>query len=151
MPLSKNIHTFSDIAEILTAAVAYPRITYDAGTRGKAVRFVQRCYQYRLLLQAQLKAQSNVKGFTPPTPFDRMKISYEPGVPSHVILDFDPEPQGEFILPSGERVPAKAMAPIPAPTPEVETIGLQLVKAPLNENDSSLLSALEGIMKEEGE
>ena len=149
MPLSKNIHAFSDIAQILTAAVAYPRITYDAGTRGKAIRFVQRCYQYRLLLQAQLKAQSTVKGFTPPTPFDRMKITYDPLNPAHVILDFNPEPQGEFILPSGERLAPKAVAPIAAPTPQPGAIGLQLTQAPLSPDDNSLLSALEGIMKGE--
>jgi len=146
LPLSKNINTYTDVAEILQAAKPHTRIIYDAGTRGKAVRFLQRCYQYRLLLMAQLKGQSAIKGYQPPTPYDRMKLSYVPGIPQHVIIDFDPAPQGEFILPGGERIAPTLTEAIRADSGV--PLHLPALTPQLTEKDAGLLDALTAIVGE---
>jgi hypothetical protein len=117
MPLSKNIHSYSDVASVLATALPSGSATYRLASDGAAVHWMQRANKYRLLLQAEEKAKTSVKGYQPPTPYDRMKLVRKGAA---VEIDFNPTPAGELSLPGGKVVkptPIEDRPPPPAPVP----------------------------------
>lgn len=138
MPLSKNINTYSDIATVLQAVVASGKeqATWRLPTVGQAVRFVQRAYQYRLLLQKALAA-SAAKGVQPPTPYDKMRMTR---VENEILIDLAPPIVGEFIengIPIGG--PQKVVS---AP----QSVGLKL-----DPKDQSFLESLAQLARDVGD
>lgn len=137
MPLSKNINTYTDVAEVLASILPHRRASYVVNDRGQARRFMQRCYAFRLLLQKQEAARSGTKGFQPPTPYDRMKLTLDEENPRKVWVDFDPAPVGKIVLEDGTSVAPKA--------PE-QGVKLTLPKpAEVPEKDLNLLAALKDL------
>lgn len=138
MPLSKNINTYSDIAQVLAAVVASgkERATWRLPTVGLAVRFVQRAYQYRLLLQRQLATAAG-KGIQPETPYDRMRMTR---TESDVLIDLFPPVQGSFVEDGLEVTPTRV----------VEVAATQGQPLKLGKLDTSFLAELEALAKENG-
>ena len=125
MPPSNNIHSYSDVAAVLAAALPSGRATYRLDSVGAASHWAMRANKYRLLLQRQEAIKSGIKGYQPPTPYDRMKLRR---VGNAVEIDFNPQPKGELSLPGGtvikptadeERAPPKP----PAFEPKTEKPG----------------------------
>lgn len=119
MSLSTNINNYSDVAEVLATALPSGKASYELETPGLAQHWMMRAYKYRLLLQKQIAMQQGVKGFAPPTPYDKMKLRR---VGSAIEMDFHPTPKGKLTLSSGETVTPEAIKPVapstpPAPTP----------------------------------
>jgi hypothetical protein len=114
--MSTNIHAYADVAAVLEAALPSGTAKYKLPSPGKARHWMQRANKYRLLLQKQLRDMNQVKGFIPTTPYDRMKLSLES---NYVVINFNPQVDGELILPSGEHIKpapaASAIAPPAAP------------------------------------
>lgn len=135
MPLSTNIHSYADVAGVLASALPSGFATYRLPTEGAAVHWMMRANRYRLLLQKAEAAKSGIKGFQPPTPYDRMKLVRKGNA---VEIDFNPQPVGELSLPSGkvvkptsleERIEVKAAEPPPKVelTPRTASLDLQAI------------------------
>lgn len=122
MPLPTNINAYADIKAVLEPTIAAGGGKYRLPSPKEAVRWRQRAYRYRILLQRQLAAASNLKGYTPPTAYDAMRLTISIGDPRTVIIEMVEQPMGELILNTGEtfrpqvqvvEAPAKPDAPIP--------------------------------------
>lgn len=118
MPMSTNINTYADVAAVLEEVLPVGRGEYTLPTPGQAKHWAQRAYKYRLLLQKQVAAQNPVKGYTPPTPLDRMKLVV---TGTRVAIDMNPQVTGRLSLPGGRVVtpPVKDMAPQAKPKVEM--------------------------------
>lgn len=113
LALSSNINTYSDVAAILQQILeAGGTATFTLPSAGKAIQWRQRAYKYRLLLQAQYRTQANIKGYTPPTPYDRMKMV---NTANRIQIDMEPAPEGTILLPSGKIVKPEPGTPLRAP------------------------------------
>lgn len=79
MPLSKNINTYIDVVEILTAARERGGVvTYELRSKGAALNWRMRAYYYRTLLtRAAIRRAGDVKGFVPTTNWDDMLLEVE--------------------------------------------------------------------------
>lgn len=107
MPLSKNINTYGDVKAILDQIRPHGKGTYTLATPGKARNWMMRAYQFRRLYQEQGRAQTNIKGYTPPTDYDTIRLNLSG---CNVNIDFAPEPDGVLTLPTGETLkPASAV------------------------------------------
>ena len=114
MPLSTNIHAYADIEAVLAEALPHGYATYRLATDGQATHWMMRANKYRLLLQKAEAAKAGIKGFQPPTPYDRMKLTRKG---SAVEIDFNPQPKGKLSLPSGEVIHPTAKEERAAPPP----------------------------------
>lgn len=115
MGLSNNIHLYSDVAAVLKTALDAGGGTYRLDTPGAATRWMMRANKYRLLLQKQEAARAGVRGYQPPTPFDRMRLRR---VANEVEINFNPQPTGTLSLPDGRVIkPAAVDESTPAPAP----------------------------------
>lgn len=134
MPLSKNINTYTDVKAILDQIQTHGSGIYTLATPGKARNWMMRAYQFRKLFQDEGKLRANIKGYTPPTNYDTMRMRL---VGHTVEIDFAPEPEGTLTLPSGEKIkPASAVA-LPS-LPETE----KREKKPVKSADVSDLETL---------
>lgn len=147
MPLSKNINSYADVAQVLAAVVASgeSRKTFRLPTTGLAVRFVQRTYQYRLLLQRQLSLAAG-KGIQPATPYDKMKM-FRDG--PDVVIDLAPPIEGNFVEADGT---------LSAPPPVTETLAvpmpnrtLTLEQVDRSTQDEAFLLNLQNLAREVGD
>lgn len=79
MPFSKNINTYGDVVQVLTAARAQGGVsTYTLYSKGAAVMWRSRAYFYRTLLTKLAKERAgSVRGFVPTTDWDDMLLIAE--------------------------------------------------------------------------
>lgn len=126
MPLSSNLNTYADVAAVLEpVANAGGRASYELPTPGKAIRWRQRAYKYRELLQKELQRAAHRGAIVPRTPYDTMRLDLKGPL---VLIDMVPEPEGMLHLPGGAsftpRVPGatSATAVRPLPTEPVEDL-----------------------------
>lgn len=101
MPLSKNINAYEDVRAILDQVRPHGFGTYKLPTPGKARQWLMRAYQFRKLEQEQGRVRAGVKGYTPETPYDLMKLVLKG---NSVEIDFAPKPEGRLTLPTGETI-----------------------------------------------
>lgn len=113
MPLSSNINAYADVAAVLLQSLPHGRVEYRLATPGAARHWMQRANKYRQLLQAQVKSTSPIKGYVPPTAYDRMKMRI---IGSVVEIDFNPSITGELMLPSGKKIVPR-IDPLPTHMP----------------------------------
>lgn len=75
MPMSKNLNTYNDIVQVLSAARAKGGVsTYKLPSLGAAVAWRARAYYYRKLLSENARIRAGVKGFIPTTAWDDMLL-----------------------------------------------------------------------------
>lgn len=79
MPLSKNINTYIDVVQVLTAARERGGIvTYELRSKAAAVMWRLRAYYYRkLLTDAAIERAGSVRGFVPSTAWDDMLLEVD--------------------------------------------------------------------------
>lgn len=121
MPPSKNINTYADVQAVLDQIKAYGSGTYRLATEGKARNWMQRAYSFRKIFQEQARIRANIKGFTPPTDYDMIRMELQGPA---VFITFAPEPVGEISLPNGQVLKPETSTqvkqpPAPAPIPPV--------------------------------
>jgi hypothetical protein len=125
MSLSKNLNTYLDVVQVLTAArEAGGVVTYELKSSGKAVMWRMRAYYYRTLLArtAAIRA-GNVRGFVPTTAWDDMLLEQEG---NKVYISFG-RVSGKITSEDGKEIEP---APPPSDIAAAETI-LREVPAPL--------------------
>ena len=83
MTLSNNLHSFNDIHEILTAAVAHGGGRITLKTKGKAFYWKARANHYRALLHKTQKAQGVV---VTSTPFDKFVVRLDPDEKNVILI-----------------------------------------------------------------
>jgi len=76
MPLSKNLNTYYDVAQVLVSLRQIGGGFYELNTHGEAVMWRSRAYYYRSLLgKADRERLGNVPGYAPVTDWDDMFLT----------------------------------------------------------------------------
>lgn len=102
MPLSKNLHTFLDVEQILLAARESNGAIYTLANYADAVSWRRRAYQYRKLLAEQTGSLAGPGA----TPWDDMRLILNKGECDVKIL-FGPSGMGELRSLGGEPITAE--------------------------------------------
>ena len=87
---------------ILDLVLANGGGTYDCGTYGKAIKFRQRCYEFRKSLQKMEAIRDKLNLGDISTPYDPITISLEK--PSSVLTFRIATPTGVFRTPDGRTI-----------------------------------------------
>jgi hypothetical protein len=95
VPLSENINTYSDVKPILDAALKSNGGVYRLASFNDAIRWRQRAYKFRLLVQRRATREMNIAGAEGSTPYDTMILRIA-GTRPEVIIEFQ-APRGEFV------------------------------------------------------
>lgn len=141
MPLSTNINNYADVRAILDQVLPVGFGVYTLDTPGKARNWQMRAYQFRRLEQEAMRKAANVKGYTPQTPYDMMRLTLKD---KSVEIDFAPQPTGKLTVGGKTIQPAP-----PKAAPIIQTISPStgLSFAPLND----LEIAARKLAEDEGE
>jgi hypothetical protein len=76
MAFSRNLNTYFDIQDVLTAARQSGGGTYELDTYGAAIRWRARAYFYRTLLRNEDHAAAgNVPSYRPTTEWDDLRLT----------------------------------------------------------------------------
>lgn len=96
---------FQDCRQVMDIAVEHDGLIYELDTVSQAVRFAQRCYQFRTFLQ-QLEEERLGQSIGVSTPYDILTIHHvnkEPGETRSRFLQFRHQAvRGRIHLPDGE-------------------------------------------------
>lgn len=107
MPLSKSLASYADIPQVLDPIVQAGGGTYRLPTARMATAWRQRAYYYRTLLRKELLRTTNLKNYSPPTPYDTLTIFQDEAL-LRIVLGVKIE--GEITLADGTvHVPSSSM------------------------------------------
>lgn len=98
MPLSKSLASYADVPQVLDPIVKAGGGTYRLPTARMATAWRQRAYYYRTLLRRELARTTNLKNYSPPTPYDSLTIFQDGAL---LTLKLGVEIAGEITLADG--------------------------------------------------
>jgi len=111
---TKTLPRFTDVAQVLEAALAAGGARYVLSRRGEAVKFRHRCYAYRAAL-ARLDGErkANMPGTAPSTRFDTLviRIGAKDTAEEATLLSEFNQPKGQILALDG-----KPLVPINRPS-----------------------------------
>lgn len=99
MPLSTNTTTYAHVAAVLDAAIAAGGGQYALATPKDAIRWRAQAYQYRKLIERDLRAKLGVPGIAVSTPYDHMFLTIE----GNVVKIGARQIEGVLTLPDGSK------------------------------------------------
>lgn len=126
--MTKSIHSYKDVQDVLDAALAQGGGDYTLSSRGKAINWRQRAYEFRQLKLEEAAEQKKRLGFVPATPYDNVKMT----VRDCTVRIERRQVEGE-------------LAPLPFPAPPTDMSVL-----PVEPEDELLLEATR-LLNEKGE
>lgn len=136
MSTSLNLHTYTDVEQVLQAAREQGGAIYELTSHAQAVAFRRRVYTYRKLLGQQAAALGPTPQFMAPTKWDDVSLEVRD---TEVVIRFN-YLKGQIKTLTGDEVgittrTPKKLTPIVNPDDPLLLVGLELAKDIQDDDD----------------